>query len=50
MTAADVAIYDAAFDKQDRDKDGFVSPSGAINASSAEPLNVTTVPFNNFAS
>lgn len=28
MTDADIAIYDAAFTKQDKDKDGFISPAG----------------------
>ena len=28
MTEADLAVYDAAFLKLDKDKDGFVSPHG----------------------
>lgn len=28
MTDADIAIYDKAFSKQDKDKDGFISPHG----------------------
>lgn len=28
MTDVDIAIYDAAFIKQDKDKDGFISPDG----------------------
>lgn len=28
MTDADIAIYDAAFIKQDEDKDGFITPAG----------------------
>lgn len=29
MTDADIAIYDKAFFKQDKDKDGFISPQGS---------------------
>lgn len=32
MTAEDIAIYDAAFDKQDKDNDGFISPAGRPGA------------------
>lgn len=32
MTDADIAVYDAAFAKQDKDGDGFISPKGRLTA------------------